>query len=242
MKTDEGIFSSSYANIRFNCSGHSPSGRLNETVHVSKSLLLSSSIALVPTSAGLLIALISLHCETSVVSIISATWLATNNCFLRWELCIPYNIVVEPYQKQKSSIRFPWLSVFWIPLPCNSNRGIERCLIAPLCIFQWQKLILLGLLLPVNVDRPMHKFCRQMRQRPVFPSATDASGFFPLFVEVPSIDACLNYNWKLFFPSRELWFFTRLHFIVPMFSFFSQDAFQKSSHVNNERSKQSDAV
>ena len=59
MKTDEGIFSSSEANIRFTCSGHSLSGRFNQAGPVSHSLLLSSSmlIALVPRSAGLMIPL-----------------------------------------------------------------------------------------------------------------------------------------------------------------------------------------
>ena len=80
MNTDEGILSSTDAKIRFTCSGNSFSGRFNQAGPVSHSLLLSSSmlIALVPMSAGLLIPLTCFHCETLVVSSISATRLATN--------------------------------------------------------------------------------------------------------------------------------------------------------------------
>ena len=66
--------------------------------------------------------------------------------------------------------------------------------------------------------------------------------FVPLSVEVSSFDACFSYNWKLLFPSQEFLFFARLHFVVPMIPILSPDAFQKSSHVNTERSKQSDRV
>ena len=64
-------------------------------------------------------------------------------------------------------------------------------------------------------------------------------GFIPLTVEVPSIDACFSHYWKLFLTSQEFFFFTRLHFVVPILSILSPDAFQNSSHVNTERSKQS---
>ena len=90
MKTDEGIISSSDAKIRFTCSDHSLSGCFSQAGPVSYSLLLSSPklIAPVPMSAWLLIQLTCFHCETSVVSSMSATRLATNTCRLRWELCI----------------------------------------------------------------------------------------------------------------------------------------------------------
>ena len=142
MKTDEGTFSSSEPNIRCTCSGHSLSGRFSQAGPVSHSLLLSSSmlIALVPMSAWLLIPLTCFHYETSVVSSISATRLATNTCCLRWELCIH----------------------------CST--------------------------------------------------------------------------WKVFFSSQEFCFFTRLQFVVPILSILSPDAFQLSSHVNTERSEQSDRV
>ena len=101
MKTDEGIFSSSDVKNRITCCGHSLSGQFNKAGPLSHLLLLSSSmlIALVPMSAGLLIPLTCFHCETSVVSSISATRLATDNCCFRWELCIHCNTVVESVQK-----------------------------------------------------------------------------------------------------------------------------------------------
>ena len=135
MNTDEGIFSSSDAKIRFTYSGHSLSGRFNQAGPVS--LLLSSSmlIALVPMSAGLLIPLTCFHCEKSVVSSISATGLATNTCCLRWELCIHCNPVVESDQKLQlfifisCSLTICSFNLTAMTAACNSNRGIERCLI-----------------------------------------------------------------------------------------------------------------
>ena len=64
MKTDENIFSSPDAMIRFTCSGHSLSDCLNQAGPVSHSLFLSFAmlIALVPISAGLLIPLTCFHC------------------------------------------------------------------------------------------------------------------------------------------------------------------------------------
>ena len=136
MKTDEGILSSSDAKIRFTCSGHF-SGRFNQAGPVSHSLLLSSSmlIALVPMSAGLLIPLTCFHCETSVVSSISATRLATNTCCLRWELCIHCKTMVESDQKLQlficisCSLTICSFNLTAMTAACNSNCGIERCLI-----------------------------------------------------------------------------------------------------------------
>ena len=75
MNSDDGIFSSPEAKIRFSCYGHSLSGRFNQAVPVSHSLLMSSSIliSLVPISVGLLIPLICFHFDISIVSSISAT-------------------------------------------------------------------------------------------------------------------------------------------------------------------------
>ena len=137
MKTNEGIFPSSDAKIRFTCSGHSLSGRFNQAGPVSHSLLLSSSmlIALMPMSSGLLIPLTCLHCETSIVSSISATQLATNTFCLQWELCIHCSTVVESDQKLQPfifiscSLTICSFSLTAMTAACNSNHGIERCLI-----------------------------------------------------------------------------------------------------------------
>ena len=137
MKTGEVIFSSSEAKIRFTCSGHLLSGRLNRAGPVSHSLLLSSSmlIALVLMSAGLLIPLTCFHCETSVVSSFSEIRWATNSCCLRWELRIHCNTVVDSDKKMQL---FTFISCYLIvcsfnltakTAACNSNLGIERCLI-----------------------------------------------------------------------------------------------------------------
>ena len=67
-------------------------------------------------------------------------------------------------------------------------------------------------------------------------------GLIHLLTEISSIDARFSYNWKLFLPSHEFCFFARLHFVVTKLSILSPDAFQKSSHVNTEQSKQSDWV
>ena len=101
MKTDEGIFSSTEAEIRFTCSVHPLSGRFYQAGPVSRSLLFRSSISIapLPMSAGLLIPLTCFHCEASVVSSISATQLATNTCCLQWQLGIHFNIIVESDQK-----------------------------------------------------------------------------------------------------------------------------------------------
>ena len=153
MKTDEGIVSSSDAKIRFTYCGHSLSGRFNQQASpVSHSLLLNSSklIALVPMSAGLLIPLTWFHCETSVVSSISATRLATNTCCLRWELCIDCNTVVESDQQLQlfifisCSLAICSFNLTAMTAACSS-KGIERCLIGPLCRFQWQMLIQLSI-------------------------------------------------------------------------------------------------
>ena len=64
-------------------------------------------------------------------------------------------------------------------------------------------------------------------------------GFIPSCIEVSPIDACFSYNWKLFFPSPELCCLAWLHIFVPMLSILCQDAFQKSSLKNTERSDQS---
>ena len=131
------MFSSSDAKIRFTCSGHSLSGRFNQAGSVSYSLLLSSSmlIDLVPMPAGLLIRLTCFHCETSVVSSISATRFATNTCYLRWELCIHCSTVVESDQKLQliifisCSLTICSFSLTAMTAVCSSNRGIERCLV-----------------------------------------------------------------------------------------------------------------
>ena len=86
-------------------------------------------------SAGLLIPLTYFHCETSVVSSIAATQLATNTCCLRCETCIHCNIVVESDQKLQlfifisCSLIICSFNLTAMTAACNSNRGIERCLI-----------------------------------------------------------------------------------------------------------------
>ena len=143
MKTDEGIFSLSDAKIKFTCSGHSLFGRFNQSGPVSHSLLLGSSmlIARVPKSAGLLIPLTCFHCETSVISSISATQLATNTCCLRWKLCIHCNTVVESDQKLQififisCSLTICSFNLTDMTSAFNSNRGIERCLIGAILHF-----------------------------------------------------------------------------------------------------------
>ena len=147
MKTDEGMFSSSDAKISFTCSAHSPSGRFNQAGPVSQSLLLSSSIliALVPMSAGLLIPLTYFHFETLVVFSISSTRLATNTCCIRWELCIHCSIVVESEQKLQlfifisCSVTIYSFNLTAMTAACNSNRGIERCLIGSTLHFPMTK-------------------------------------------------------------------------------------------------------
>ena len=131
------MFSSSDAKIRFTCSGHSLSVRFTQARPVSHSLLLSSSMlnALVPKSAGLLIPLTCFHCESSVVSSISANRLATNTCCLRWDLCIHCNTVVESDKNLQlfivisCSLTICSFNFTAMTAACNSNRGIERCLI-----------------------------------------------------------------------------------------------------------------
>ena len=143
MKTDEGIFSSSETKIRFICSVHSLSGLYNHAGPVSHSRLLSSSMlmALVPMSAGLLIPLFCSHCGTSDVSSISATLLATSTCCLRWELCNNSKTVFESEQKLRlfvfnsCSLTICSLKLTAMTAACNSNRGIERCLIGATPLF-----------------------------------------------------------------------------------------------------------
>ena len=102
-------FCSSEANSKFTCSGHSLSDYINQAGPVSHLLLLSwsTSMALAPMLAGLLIPLTSFHCETSVVSKNSATRLATKN-----------------YLTAMTAV-------------CNSKRGIERCLNSELSDYKW---------------------------------------------------------------------------------------------------------
>ena len=84
-------------------------------------------------SAGLLIPLTWFHCETLVVSRISATLFATNTCCLRWELWIHCRTVVESVQKlqlwifDSCSFTICSLSLTAITAACSSNRGMERC-------------------------------------------------------------------------------------------------------------------
>ena len=86
MNVDVGMFSPSAAKTRLTCSGHSISGCFNQAGPVSHSLPLCSLtlMALVPMPAGLWIPLICFHCETLVVSKISATLFATDTCCLRF--------------------------------------------------------------------------------------------------------------------------------------------------------------
>ena len=136
MKTDEGIFSSSDAKIRFTCSGHSFSGRFNQAgpggpITSTKFL----DVDLVPISTGLLIPLTCFYCETSVVSTISATRLATSTCYLRWKPCIHCNTVVESDQKLQlfifisCSLTICSFNLTAMTAACNSKRDIERCFI-----------------------------------------------------------------------------------------------------------------
>ena len=89
MKADEGMFTSMEAKTKLTCSVYSLCVHFNQASPASHSLLSSSMmIALVPMSAGLMKPLTILHCETLVVSNISASRSATKNCCLRWEMCI----------------------------------------------------------------------------------------------------------------------------------------------------------
>ena len=128
------IFSSFEAKIGFTCSGHSLSGRFRQASTLSHSLLLRSSMlnALVPITGGLLIPLTCFHCETSPVSSISATQLATNTCCLRWELCIHCITIVESDPKTTTlscSLTICSFNLNAMTAACNSNRGIEKRLI-----------------------------------------------------------------------------------------------------------------
>ena len=144
MKTDEGMLSSSKANIGFIWSGHSRSGCFNHAVSVSHSILLGSSImvALAPISAELLIPLTYLHCEKSFVHNISATRLPRNTCYLRWKLCIHLNTVVDWQGKCDFYFPFPWLSVFstsmrclTLAIPITVLKDVSSLLLS---FFQWQ--------------------------------------------------------------------------------------------------------
>ena len=119
----------------------------------------------------------------------------------------------------------PWLS---LAIPTGIMRDAAS---VPFCIFQWQMLGQLKILLAVNVDRPVHTSCLQIYQQT-----------HEVCIEVSYIDACISYSWKLLLPFQEFGFFTRIRFVVPMLSFCSLDAFQESSHVNIERSEQSDGA
>ena len=214
MKTDEVIFSSSEAKNRFTCSGHSLSDRCNQAGQMSRSLLLSSSmlIALLLMPAVLLIPLTYLHCETSVVSSISSTRSATNTCCLWGELYIHCKTVVESDQNWNclSSFHVLWLSALStdchdIAIPIGVLKEASSVL---LCIFQWQTLSQLSTLLAVNVDKPLHRSCPQMR-----PQTREVRFYLSLSlslsVEVPSIDACFSYNWKMLFSFQDFCFVTR---------------------------------
>ena len=106
---------------------------LNSTVNqagpVSHSLLLSSSTLI----ARLLKPLTWFHCETLVISKISATLFATNTCCLRWELWIHCRTVVESVLKLQlwifasCSFTICSLSLTAITAACNSKCGMERC-------------------------------------------------------------------------------------------------------------------
>ena len=113
MITDVRIFSSSESKTGFICSN-----------------VQSMWIPLVPMFAGLLILLICFQSETSVVYNISATRLALNTCCLQWELCT----VVESDQNCNNSSFLCYLiicsfSLTAMTVACNSNRGIENCLV-----------------------------------------------------------------------------------------------------------------
>ena len=123
MKTDEVIFSSSEAKIRFTSSDHLLCGRFNQADPVSHWLLLSSSmlIARVPMSAGLLLLLTCFHCETSVVSSISATRLATNTCCLRFLFQLKMEMVLSKSDLSPGSTSFSQYCPFLVKMPFRSR-------------------------------------------------------------------------------------------------------------------------
>ena len=244
MKTVEGMLSSSETKTRLKCSGQSLCCHFNQAGPVSPSLLLSSLmlIALVPMSAGLLIPLTCFHCETSVVSSISANRSATNTCCLLWELCINCNTVVESDRKLHAFVFNSWsLTICSFDLTamtaaCISSRLIGRCLIGATMHSPM-----------TNAKQAEYSFNCQGRNATAQIVSSDASAkkwssFLSLSFELSSTDACFSYNWKLLFPSQVFGFFARLNLFVPMLCILSPDAFQNSSQVNTKRMKQSDWV
>ena len=87
---DGWTLSSSEAKMSGISLGQLSADSLSQAGPVNHSLCHKSSIVMnrVPISAGLFIPLTCFHCETSVVSKISATRFATNTCCLRCELFI----------------------------------------------------------------------------------------------------------------------------------------------------------
>ena len=84
-------------------------------------------------STGLLLPLTWFNCETSFVSNISATQLATNTCCLRWDLCFHWRTGLESVQKllfwNFDSCSFSNCSFNLTALTAafSSKRDIERC-------------------------------------------------------------------------------------------------------------------
>ena len=146
MKTDEGLFSSFEAKTRLTCYGHSLCGRFNNSGQMSHSLLLNSSllIALVPISAGLLIPLTCLRCETSVYPISQPLdWPQT--LVVYDGICVSTAVLLLSPTKNcniVSSFRFPWLSASsivqpWLPLAIQVV-VLKDASSVLLCVFQSQ--------------------------------------------------------------------------------------------------------
>ena len=96
-------------------------------------------------SAGLLIPLIRFHCDTLVVSKISATLFATKTCCLRWELRIHCRTLMESLQNLHlwifNSCYFTIcsLSLSAITAGCSFKRAMERCHIGVILHFRITK-------------------------------------------------------------------------------------------------------
>ena len=93
----------------------------------------------------------------------------------------------------------------------------------------------LSIPLVVNVDRPLHTSCLQMRPQ------THEVRFYPSLCWSTFYRCLFQPLFEVVLSSQEFFVFTRLQFVVPMLSILSPDALQKSSHMNTERRKQTES-
>ena len=112
------------------------------------------------------------HCETSVVSSISATTkFDYKHLLLTMGTVYPlqYCSWVWPKLHYLSSFQVPWLSVLSTSPPqlplATPVVVLKDVSFLPLFIFQWQMQSQLSLFLALNVDRPLHTSYLQMRQQ-----------------------------------------------------------------------------